>query len=69
MLWLRLQGKLPAVTLANVVRPTVRQQLIDGGGKKQVPCLAITDSQSEKVIWLYESTEIIDWFKRYATRR
>jgi glutaredoxin len=34
-----------------------KQQLIEGGGKSQVPCLRIEEDQ--QVSWLYESADII----------
>ena len=37
--------------------PKIRQELIDLGGKPQVPCLVI-DGKA-----LYESDDIIKWFK------
>jgi len=39
--------------------PAFRQELIDLGGKSQVPCLVI-DGKA-----LYESLDIIEWFKKY----
>lgn len=38
--------------------PRIRQELIDIGGKPQVPCLAI-DGKA-----IYESDDIIQWFKK-----
>lgn len=38
--------------------PAYREELIKIGGKAQVPCLVI-DGQA-----LYESLDIIDWFKK-----
>lgn len=38
--------------------PRIRQELIDIGGKPQVPCLVI-DGKA-----LYESDDIIQWFKK-----
>lgn len=34
-----------------------RQDLIEGGGKPQVPCLLITDQEGNQQ-WLYESADI-----------
>lgn len=36
----------------------IRQELIDIGGKPQVPCLVIDDKA------IYESDDIIQWFKK-----
>jgi len=38
--------------------PQIRQELVDIGGKPQVPCLII-DGKA-----LYESDDIIQWFKK-----
>jgi glutaredoxin len=37
-----------------------RSELLKGGGKLQVPCLKITDSEGQ-VSWMYESGDIIDF--------
>jgi len=37
-------------------------ELINGGGKKQVPCLRIEKSD-ETTNWLYEAQDIIDYLK------
>ena len=39
------------------------QELIDGGGKLQVPCLKIGDSNNSE--WLYESKDIILYLKKH----
>ena len=42
-----------------------RQELLEQGGKIQVPCLRI--SNNNKITWLYESTEIINYLnERFA---
>ena len=42
-----------------------RQELLEQGGKVQVPCLRI--SNDEEITWLYESTEIINYLNaRFA---
>jgi glutaredoxin len=43
--------------------PRHRQTLLDGGGKPQVPCLQITDTQGRST-WMYESGDIIAYLKR-----
>lgn len=40
----------------------VRQELVRGGGKGQVPCLRI-ERKGEPTKWLYESNDIIRYFK------
>ncbi|OGT24009.1 MAG: glutaredoxin [Gallionellales bacterium RIFOXYB12_FULL_54_9] len=40
-----------------------RDDLLQGGGKVQTPCLRITD-QTGKVQWLYESKEIISYLQQ-----
>ena len=37
-------------------------ELINGGGKKQVPCLRI-DEADGKSKWMYEAQDIIDYLK------
>ena len=39
-----------------------KQELIEGGGKSQVPCLRIDNTTTP--IWLYESNDIIDYLNR-----
>ena len=44
-----------------------RAQLLQGGGRLQVPCLRITDEQGN-VTWMYESHEIVSYLQAvYAT--
>ncbi len=38
-----------------------KQELIEGGGKSQVPCLRIENNK--QVAWMYESAEIIGYLK------
>ena len=58
-LW-QLGVKLP---LKNIKRQrTFKEELISCGGKKQVPCLRI-ESNNGDVQWLYESTDIVKYFK------
>jgi glutaredoxin 2 len=42
--------------------PANKAELVSGGGKKQVPCLKISDAKG--VRWLYESNDIIKYFKQ-----
>ena len=41
-----------------------KNDLIAGGGKKQVPCLRI--EKENEIEWLYESDAIIDYFKNHS---
>lgn len=43
--------------------PSSREQLLASGGKVQVPCLAITDTQGN-VSWMYESRNIIQYLEQ-----
>tara|TARA_A100001011_G_C13759478_1_gene614649 strand:- start:162 stop:536 length:375 start_codon:yes stop_codon:yes gene_type:complete len=44
-----------------------RKELVNGGGKPQVPCLRI--EEDNKVTWLYESKEIIAYLQqRFSTQ-
>ncbi len=43
--------------------PVHRNELLQGGGKIQTPCLQITD-QDGKVQWLYESKAIISYLQQ-----
>ena len=40
--------------------PARRQELIEGGGRSQVPCLLIQDASGSKT-WLYESSDIVSY--------
>jgi glutaredoxin 3 len=42
----------------NVAEPKIRDELIEIGGKKQVPCLVHNKTA------LYESSDIIEWMKK-----
>ena len=42
------------------LEPDYRQELIDGGGKSQVPALRMV-ADDGTVTWMYESSDIIDW--------
>ena len=42
--------------------PDYRRELIEGGGKGQVPCLRIED-ENKQVRWLYESRDIVEYFR------
>lgn len=50
------------VTLKNIMDNfDYRNELMAGGGKTQVPCLKIVES--DEVRWLYESQDIVDFLK------
>ncbi len=42
---------------------TFAEELIQSGGKRQVPCLRIT-KDDESVQWMYESSDIIDYLQK-----
>lgn len=48
-----------------LLNPEYRKELIVGGGKPQVPALRIEQANDE-TLWLYESTEIIDFLHNYV---
>lgn len=49
--------------------PEARRELLQGGGKGQVPCLRIEDDDGS-VQWLYESGDIVRWLEsRFAPAR
>ena len=62
LLQLRLLGiKVP---LKNIHRHRqYASELLEGGGKIQVPCLRIDDGQSQSR-WLYESSDIVRYLKQ-----
>ena len=44
-----------------------RQELLQGGGRIQVPCLKISDGGED--VWMYESNDIIHYLEqRFGTR-
>ena len=47
------------------VHEKLRKELINGGGKQQVPCLLITEKGTSDR-WLYESQDIINFIKKIA---
>lgn len=42
----------------------IRNELINQGGKAQVPCLKISNPQAEQVEWLYESDAITSYLQK-----
>lgn len=53
------------IKLQDIKQPDHLQTLISEGGKRTVPCLRITESDN-KVIWLYESSAIINYLNKLA---
>ena len=51
--------QLPIPMRDTLKNPLYREELIAGGGRKQVPCLHIASHGQD--IWLYESDDIIAW--------
>lgn len=59
--WMKLD-----IPLKNIhKRPDYKEELVAGGGKKQVPCLRI-ETAGNTVRWLYESDDIIRFLKQTA---
>ena len=58
-LW-RMGIKIPMKNIKS--QPSNKQELIAGGGKKQVPCLRIESADGD-VRWMYESSDIIKYFR------
>ena len=56
----QIQKKVPRVDILE--DPMAKEELIRIGGKKQVPCLLIDGAP------LYESLDIIEWFKAHFAR-
>ena len=54
-----------AIELRNVKQENLREELIEQGGKRTVPCLRIAEP-GQQVKWLYESNDIIEHLKQYA---
>ena len=42
-----------------------REELINEGGKRTVPCLKIIN-QDQSVTWMYESSDIIDYLAKFS---
>ncbi|MFC3121254.1 glutaredoxin family protein [Agaribacter flavus] len=47
--------------------PNRQAELIEQGGKRQVPCLRI--KQAEGDVWLYESADIIEYLRKRIDKR
>lgn len=61
---LALRGGQHSIELRSTSDSEHRQALLRGGGKGQVPCLRITDTQGVQQ-WLYESDDIIAYIKQH----
>ncbi len=61
----RMRLKIPLKNIHE--RKEYLDELVAGGGKKQVPCLRI-ESSTGQTQWLYESTDIIRYIRRKAAR-
>ena len=57
------QRQLPIAERDIHKNPLYRDELMAGGGRKQVPCLHITSQGRD--IWLYESDDIIAWLQAH----
>lgn len=55
------QHQLPIAMKDTLKNPLYREELIAGGGRKQVPCLHIASHEQD--VWLYESDDIIAWLE------
>jgi glutathione S-transferase len=56
----RLGLRLPMKNL--VLDPAAHRELVEGGGRMQVPCLRI--EEQDGVRWLYESADIIAYLRQ-----
>lgn len=45
--------------------PEAAAELVQGGGKRQVPCLRIRENNGNKVTWLYQSAEIMKYLDEH----
>lgn len=56
----RMEIRLPMKNI--LLSPTAHRELVNEGGKMQVPCLRI--EEADDVRWLYESADIIEYLKK-----
>ena len=56
------------IDLKDAKKPPIAEELVQGGGELQTPCLRITD-ETGKSRWLYESDEIIRYLEENFGRR
>jgi glutathione S-transferase len=60
-----LNGAGLSIPLRDILRDaSARNELMAGGGRTTVPCLRI--ERGEKVEWLYESRDIIDYLETHS---
>lgn len=59
-----MRGRQHDIELANTRDGTNKADLIQGGGKGQVPCLRI-ENEDKQVTWLYESNDILAYFQQH----
>lgn len=52
-----------SLPLVDALREPARSELLQGGGRQQVPCLRIS-GEGGQVSWLYESDDIISYLKK-----
>jgi glutathione S-transferase len=60
-----LNGRTHQISLLSTSDHAHRSSLMAGGGKTQVPCLRITDSDG-KDSWLYESDDILAYINSHG---
>ena len=53
------------ITEYDINEPEHLQALMAGGGQRMVPCLRI-EQEPEQYFWLYESADIIAYFRQHA---
>jgi glutathione S-transferase len=58
-----LRGREHPIELANTAQGDHRAELIQGGGKGQVPCLRI-EKHEGSIEWMYESDDILDYIRQ-----
>ena len=58
-----LRGRQHDIELVSVGDSDHRRELIQGGGKGQVPCLRI-ENEDGSVQWMYESNDILSYIKQ-----
>ena len=64
--YIELPGQLAIQQHDIIKQPKFRKELIEGGGKPQVPCLKIEELNGT-TRWLYESSDIIKYLKKTAS--
>ena len=56
------------VELRNINQtPKYKEELIEQGGKRTVPCLRI--EEHNEVTWLYESSDIVKYLERFVPEK